>query len=92
MIHIYGRQQRFRIEELPIAVMKPIVDQAFPLTPAAKVIVGTFLAMDKEGDRKFARKLWEDAAKHGETLGRDLLPELSVSPPDAHGGAGKRTR
>ena len=82
MIHMYGRQQRYTIQKLPFPVIKCLVDRSLSATPGSKVIVGTFLAMDKEGDRNRARFLWEDAAKHGESLGRDLLPELKVPSPD----------
>jgi hypothetical protein len=89
MIHVYGRQQRYRIEALPIALIQTLVDHSFSPTPGSKVIVGTFLAMDKDGDRARARVLWEDAAKHGESLGHDLLPELDVPLPSAGGAGGK---
>ena len=57
MIHIYGRQQRYAIQSLPIALIKALVDSSFSPTPGTKVIVGTFLAMDKEGDRAGPRAL-----------------------------------
>jgi hypothetical protein len=69
-------------------VLTALVNQSFTRTPDSKVIVGTFLAMDKEGDRERARMLWEDAAKHGQSLGKDLLPELKIPPPDDRGGKG----
>ncbi len=81
LIHIFGRQQRYRIEALPVAVIRTLVNRSFSHTPGSKVVLGTFLAMDKEGDRARARLLWEDAAKQGESLGHDLLPELDVPPP-----------
>jgi hypothetical protein len=81
MIHMYGRQQRYRLQTLPLPVIKYLVDRSLRTTPGSKVIVGTFLAMDKEGDRNRARFLWEDAVEHGESLGRDLLPELKVPSP-----------
>ena len=86
MIHIFGRQQRYRIEALPVAVIRTLVNRSFSHTPGSKVVLGTFLAMDKEGDRVRARALWEDAAKHGESLGHDLLPELNVPPPNGRIG------
>ena len=49
MIHIYGRQQRYAIQALPTALIKALVNSSFSPTPGTKVIVGTFLAMDKEG-------------------------------------------
>ena len=88
MIQIYGRQERYRIEAMPIALLTALVNKSFAQTPDSKVIVATFLAMDKEGDRGRARLLWEDAAKRGQSLGRDLLPELSIPLPDVGGGTG----
>ncbi len=81
MIHMYGRQQRYTIQKLPLPVIKCLVDRSLLATTGSKVIVGTFLAMDKEGDRNRARFLWEDAVQHGESLGGDLLPELKVPSP-----------
>lgn len=91
MIHIYGRQQRYAIKALPIGLIQALVDSSFSPTLGTKVIVGTFLAMDKEGIAR-ARVLWEDAAKHGESLGSDLLPELDVPTPDVHGGSGGKVQ
>ncbi len=51
---------------------------SFKPTPGSKLIVGTFLAMDAEGDRKEARKLWSEAIARGESDGKLLLPELDV--------------
>jgi hypothetical protein len=88
LVQIYGRPERYRIVALPIALVKALVDQSFASTPGSKVIVATFLAMDREGDRGRARQLFEEASRAGESLGRDLLPELDVPLPDIRGGAG----
>jgi hypothetical protein len=92
LIHAYGRQQRYRIEAMPVALIAAIMDRSFSPTPGSKVIVGAFLAMDREGDRARAKFLWEDAAKHGESLGKEFLPELNVPPPNPAGGAGGQMR
>ena len=74
LIHIFGRQQRYRIEALPVAVIRTLVNRSFSHTPGSKVVLGTFLAMDKEGDRARARLLWEDAAKQGNRWATTCCP------------------
>jgi hypothetical protein len=83
VVHIYGRSQRYRIEALPLKLLQAVVDQAFLPTPGSKVIVGTFLAIDREGaNRAQAKKLWQQAAKDGQALAKQLLPELDVPLPE----------
>ena len=82
LIHIFGRQQRYRIEALPVAVIRTLVNRSFSHTPGSKVVLGTFLAMDKEGDRAGPPALG-GCGQAGESLGHDLLPELDVPPPKA---------
>jgi hypothetical protein len=83
VVHIYGRTQRYRIEALPLKLLVAIADQAFLPTPGSKVIVGTFLAIDREGaNRAQAKKLWQQAAKDGQDLAKQLLPELDVPLPE----------
>jgi hypothetical protein len=80
-VHFEGRNQHYRIDRLPIPLLSVIAKQSFKPTPGSKVVVGSFLAMDKEGDRKEAHKLWQEAAKAGESLGKDLMPELEIPLP-----------
>jgi hypothetical protein len=78
-IHSGGRNQSFRIEALPAALLQTIVDLSFAPSPGSKVVVGSFLAIDRvAGDRDRARKLWEEAAKGGEETAKTLLPELDA--------------
>ena len=88
-IMMYGRHQRYRIDALPLPLLQVIVNRSLAATASSKMVVGTFLAMDKEGDRKQARKLWEEAAKAGENQGKQLMPELDIPMP-AGSGAKKR--
>ena len=88
-IMMYGRHQRYRVESLPLPLLQVIVNRSLAPTASSKIVVATFLAMDREGDRKQARKLWEEAAKAGENQGRQLMPELDVPMP-AGGSTKKR--
>jgi hypothetical protein len=73
-----GRPREFHIDTIPIGLLSSIAKTSFKATPGSKIVVGSFLAMDREGNRTEARKLWNEAAKAGETLGKELLPELDV--------------
>ncbi|MGO8745177.1 MAG: hypothetical protein ACLQNE_04230 [Thermoguttaceae bacterium] len=49
-----------------------------PKAVSSKILLGTYLAMDSQGNRAEARRLWEAAAKQGEDV-KDLLAELGQS-------------
>ena len=92
VLHIYGKNQEYRMDSLPLPILKAIVNQSFLPTPGSNVIVGTFLAIDGQGaDRAQARKLWESAAKAGQDLGKQLLPELEAPLPSGGGGGSGKT-
>lgn len=76
-----GGRKQYRIEALPMPLLWAIVKQSFQPTPGSKIVIGSFLAMDREGNRREARKLWEEAARAGNSLGKDLLPELDIPLP-----------
>jgi hypothetical protein len=80
-VHVYGRNQSYRVEAMPMPLISAICKQAFARTPGSKIIVGTFLAMDRQGDRREARQLWQEAANAGEQQPRQLMPELDVPIP-----------
>jgi hypothetical protein len=80
-IQMEGRSVRYRVESMPLPLLLAIGKQTFVPTAGSKVIVGSFWAMDREGNRQMARRLWQEAAKSGESLGKDLLPELDVPLP-----------
>jgi hypothetical protein len=82
-----GRPQRWRIEAIPMDLLSAIAKTSFKPTAGSKLIVGSFLAMDGQGDRAEARKLWQEAIHGGEDEGKLLLPELNV--PRA-AGSGRR--
>jgi hypothetical protein len=82
-VQMYGRQQRYRIEALPMDLLSAIAKASFKLTPGTKLVVGSFLAVDAHGNRAEARKLWREAIAAGENDGKLLLPELDIPPAEA---------
>jgi hypothetical protein len=85
LVVMYGGRRSFKVDQLPLPLLQALVNQSFAQTSGSKIIVGTFLAIDGEGEnRAQAKKLWEDAAKSGTELGKQLLPELNA--PSYSGG------
>ena len=74
-----GRPQRWRIEAIPMDMLLTIVKNSFQPTAGSKLIFGSFLAMDAQGDRAAADKLWQEAIRGGESQGNLLLPELNIA-------------
>ena len=77
-VQMYGRQQRYRIEALPMDLLSAIAKESFKLTPGTKLVIGSFLAVDAHGNRAAARKYWREAIAAGEKDGELLMPELEV--------------
>ncbi|MDO4550458.1 MAG: hypothetical protein Q4C96_04320, partial [Planctomycetia bacterium] len=75
-----GVVRRYTVDNLNPRLVAFLVKDSIKLTPDNRVLYGTYLAMDPEGDRAQARRLWEEAKR----LGFDssyLMPELSVPLP-----------
>jgi hypothetical protein len=73
-----GRRQNFRINAIPRELLWAITKTSFKPTAGSKLVVGAFLAMDEEGNRAQAARLWKEALQAGEEEGKSLLPELEV--------------
>lgn len=73
-----GRPRRSRIEAIPMDLLWAIANQSFKPTAGSKLIVGSFLAMDGQGNRAQAEKFWQEAIRGGESQGTLLLPELKA--------------
>ena len=86
LIHIFGRQQRYRIEALPVAVIRTLVNRSFSHTPGSKVVLGTFLAMDKEGDRARARRSGTMRPSTGSRWATTCCPSWTFPPPAGRAG------
>ncbi len=73
-----GQNHRYQIEQLPTVVVLAIADNCFKKgVPSTQVLIGTFLAVDPDGNRQRARLLWNAAIKQGIDI-ENLLPELDV--------------
>jgi len=79
-----GRTQNYDLRTLPRPIVETLVQSGFAAHPSTKVLWGTYLAMDVQGDRRAARRLWEEAARAGEDVG-ELLMELESEPPASEG-------
>jgi hypothetical protein len=87
-----GRNQIFAIKSMPRALVDALVQTSFADNAASKVLYGTFLAFDLQGDRQLARKVWQQALDAGEEI-EPLLAELDVAGgPGGKGGGGSITR
>jgi len=85
IIRAAGRNRRYAIEDIPTVLVMAIVKECFPNEPGAKALIGTFLAVDPDGDRQRAQQYWEQAARGGIDV-KALMPELSATPASAGGG------
>jgi hypothetical protein len=85
-----GRNQVFAIKSLPRAVVDALVQSSLPDNAANKVLYGTFLAFDLQGDRQLARKVWQQAIGAGQPI-KDFLVELDAASrePGGRSGAGR---
>ena len=87
-LHVEGKNQRFGRDALPTFWARAIAEHRFDDSAANKLLMGAFLTVEPEGDRKAARKLWE-AAEFREPSASELLPLLTsdyISPQVAKGG------
>jgi len=81
MVYRYaGRNYEFLVEDLPAPIVLAVADDWFDKQrPSTAVLLGTFLAVDPNGDPRQARKLWQQATGQGIDC-RSLMPELDHSP------------
>jgi hypothetical protein len=70
-----GRSVRYSLQTLPRSVVEAIAREGLAKDPSSLVLLGTFLAFDRQGDRRLARQLWESASQQGHDVS-DLMPEL----------------
>jgi hypothetical protein len=85
-----GRNQTFAIKSLPRPLVDALVQTSLAANAANKVLYGTFLAFDPQGDRQLARRVWQQAIAGGQEI-KDLLVELDAAPggPGGKSGAGR---
>lgn len=78
-----GRTRTYRIEEIPRPIIEALAEGGFAKHPSSKILLGSYMAMDPNGDHQQARRLWQEAAQQGEDVS-ELMPEVD---PAASGAA-----
>lgn len=73
-----GRNRSYSVKDLPLPIIEALVQGGFADNADTKLIFGAYLAMDARGDRKAARKLWQELIKAGKDVS-ELMPELDVA-------------
>lgn len=74
-----GQNKRYTVETIPAKLALTVAQlKLSPESAANKVYFGAFLAMDGKGDRKIARRYWDEAAAAGVDV-KFLLPELETA-------------
>jgi hypothetical protein len=85
-LHIEGKNQKKSRAALPGRWALALAEHRFDNSPANKRLLGAFLAVDPQGDRKRARQLWQQAQR-GEPVAGELVTLLdSANIPAAAGG------
>jgi len=78
VLRMEGKNQAFTAAKLPGPIAIALVQRrARPGDPTGNLHIGSFLAIDAQGNRSEARHYWQRAGK----LGESLLPELKNAPP-----------
>jgi len=88
-LHVEGKNQKKSRAALPGPWALALAEHRFDNSPANKRVLGAFLAVDPQGDRKRARKLWKEAER-GEPATGELIALLnSANLPAQTGGNDK---
>jgi hypothetical protein len=76
VVRAAGQNRRYTLYTMPTKLVLKLASRTMRSTsPANKVFLGTFHAMDEKGDRDEARRLWEEARRGGADV-TQLMPEL----------------
>jgi len=77
VLKVNGQIRRYTPKTIPTPLVMALAERSFAKDNVSKVVVGSFLAMDAKGDRKLARRLWNDAVRGGLHIAY-LMPELDT--------------
>ena len=78
MVRASGKLRLYTVADMPRALAVTLAERGLPGGgPPASLHVGSFLAVDAQGDRRQARRRWQAAGDPGEAL----MPELELAPP-----------
>jgi hypothetical protein len=77
-VHAAGRNLDYAFQELPRPLAVLAAERRLSQDPQTMHLhVGSFLAVDRRGDRQEARRRWEKAGPDGQSL----VPEIDLAPP-----------
>jgi hypothetical protein len=77
-IHAAGRNLDYTFGDLPRSLAVVAAERRLSRDPQTMHLdVGSFLAVDRRGDRQEARRRWEQAGPEGQSL----MPEIDLAPP-----------
>ena len=81
ILRVQGQNRTYQVQSLTPTLAMFLAQRWFKPIPSSKIFLGSFYAMDQQGDREEARRLWEEA-RQGGAAERDavesLLPELAI--------------
>lgn len=78
-LRVSGENRKYEIDSVPRKLCLFLAEQVLkPDAPSNKVFFGSFLLLDKDGDRKLARQYFDEAAKAKVKVAH-LLPEFGVA-------------
>jgi hypothetical protein len=77
LIRTAGRNQPYRVDELPGALVLAVAESWFKKDAESKLLVGTFLCFDAKGHADMGRQLFSDAAQAGLNV-KPFLDELNA--------------
>ncbi len=63
-----GRNATYRLHDLPRPIVEALAQRGFAKHPSSLVLLGTYMFLDPNGDRRRARQLWEEAGRQGEDV------------------------
>jgi hypothetical protein len=82
-LHLGGKNQRYSRLAMPGPWALAVAEHRFDNSPPNKLLLGAFLAVDPQGDRSQARKIWEKAQRDEPTAGELLKLLASANIPAA---------
>ncbi len=80
VLRVAGKNRTYTRSNMPAGLAMLLAERVLPKDIAANLVVlGTFLALDAEGDQELARSHWEEAMKAKADIAH-LMPELDIAP------------
>jgi hypothetical protein len=89
-LHVEGKNQKKSRDALPGRWALAVAEHRFDNSPANKLLLGAFLAVDPQGDRNRARQVWQKAQSKDPHAGELLTLLASANIPPAPAGSGQR--